>query len=196
MTGCTSPPGRFQNTGGTNASAVRRPLIRHIWSRVEVNIIQFNYARHSKRLLAIALSHLRHDCQAPPPFRVDTTVLNHKAAKNRTNMGALIILLGLAIFVIGGLFFLVAAFRESIWWGLVCLFLPIVSFFLIAHWREARKPFFLQLLVFIPLRPGVPHSLPIRFQSPFQKVFLKFPGRARPAWHPYSSRAFFRQISE
>ena len=70
-------------------------------------------------------------------------------------MGALIILLGLAIFVIGGLFFLVAAFRESIWWGLACLFLPIVSFFfLIVHWREARKPFFLQVVGFAVLVVG------------------------------------------
>ena len=49
--------------------------------------------------------------------------------------------------VIGGFWFLVAAFRESIWWGLACLFLPIVQlFFLIVHWDEARKPFFFQLL--------------------------------------------------
>jgi hypothetical protein len=71
-------------------------------------------------------------------------------------MGALIILLGIVIFLIGGLLFLVAAFRESIWWGLACLFLPVVSFFfLIVHWREARKPFFLQLLGFVVLLVGV-----------------------------------------
>jgi hypothetical protein len=70
-------------------------------------------------------------------------------------MGALIILLGIVIFVIGGLFFLVAAFRESIWWGLACLFIPIVSlFFLIVHWRVAQKPFFIQLLGFAVLVIG------------------------------------------
>lgn len=70
-------------------------------------------------------------------------------------MGALIILLGIVIFVIGGLFFLVAAFRESIWWGLACLFIPIVSlFFLIVHWRVAKKPFFIQLLGFAVLVIG------------------------------------------
>ncbi len=70
-------------------------------------------------------------------------------------MGALIILLGIVIFVIGGLFFLVAAFRESIWWGLACLFIPIVSlFFLIVHWRVAGKPFLIQLLGFADLAVG------------------------------------------
>jgi len=45
------------------------------------------------------------------------------------------------------LWFLVAAFRESIWWGLGCLFIPIVQLiFLIMHWQAAKKPFFLQLL--------------------------------------------------
>ena len=71
-------------------------------------------------------------------------------------MGIVIILLGLAIFLIGGLLFLVAAFRESIWWGLACLFIPIVQlFFLIVHWPEAKKPFFIQLLGFMVLIGGV-----------------------------------------
>ena len=60
-----------------------------------------------------------------------------------------LILAGLVFFVIGGFLFLVAAFRESVLWGLACLFVPIVSlFFLIVHWPKARKPFFLQLLAF------------------------------------------------
>jgi hypothetical protein len=62
------------------------------------------------------------------------------------NIGAVTMLLGVVIFVIGGLFFLVAAFRESILWGLACLFIPIASiFFLIMHWPVAKKPFFIQL---------------------------------------------------
>jgi hypothetical protein len=70
-------------------------------------------------------------------------------------MGDLFILLGIIIFVIGGLWFLVAAFRASIWRGLACLFLPIVSlFFLIVHWSEARKPFFIQLAGFMVMVVG------------------------------------------
>jgi len=61
-----------------------------------------------------------------------------------------LILAGLVLFVVGGFLFLVAAFRESVLWGLACLFVPIVSlFFLIVHWPVARKPFFLQLLAFV-----------------------------------------------
>jgi hypothetical protein len=49
--------------------------------------------------------------------------------------------------LIGGIWFLIAAFRESIWWGLACLFFPIVQFFfLFAHWQSAKRPFGLQLL--------------------------------------------------
>jgi len=60
------------------------------------------------------------------------------------------IVLGMLLLVFGGLWFLVAAFRESIWWGLACLFLPIVQlFFLIVHWPEAKKPFFFQLLALV-----------------------------------------------
>jgi FtsH-binding integral membrane protein len=62
-------------------------------------------------------------------------------------MDKAIILLGLLIAFMGGLFFLVAAFRVSIWWGLACLFIPIVQlFFLLAHWPQAKKPFGIQLL--------------------------------------------------
>ena len=57
------------------------------------------------------------------------------------------VVLGLLLLVFSGLWFLVTAFRESIWWGLACLFLPIVQlFFLIVHWPVAKKPFFFQLL--------------------------------------------------
>ena len=70
-------------------------------------------------------------------------------------MGNLIMLLGLFIFVGGGLLFLVAAFQESVLWGVACLFLPILSlFFLIVHWQNARKPFFIQLAGFAALLAG------------------------------------------
>jgi hypothetical protein len=60
-----------------------------------------------------------------------------------------LIISGLIIFVVGGLWYLVAAFRVSIWWGLACIFIPIVQlFFLFAHWQEAKRPFFLQMIGF------------------------------------------------
>jgi len=58
-----------------------------------------------------------------------------------------LIMLGILVCLVGRIWFLVAAFTESIWWGLACLFIPIVDlFFLIVHWDSAKKPFGLQLL--------------------------------------------------
>jgi len=69
--------------------------------------------------------------------------------------GALIILLGIIIGIFGELMLLIAAFRESIWWGLACLCLPFISFFfLIVHWPKARRPFFLQLFGLVVIIVG------------------------------------------
>ncbi len=54
--------------------------------------------------------------------------------------------LGLVLLVIGGIWFVIAAFREGILWGLGVLFVPFVSLiFLVLGWPEAKRPFFLQL---------------------------------------------------
>ena len=59
----------------------------------------------------------------------------------------LLIYLGFAIIIIGAIGFLIAAFRNSILWGLGCLlFSPISIVFLILYWQEAKNPFFLQLI--------------------------------------------------
>ncbi len=59
----------------------------------------------------------------------------------------ILMLLGGLIALVGGILFLVAAFRESILWGLAVLFIPFAGLvFLIAHWQDAKKPFLLQLL--------------------------------------------------
>lgn len=59
----------------------------------------------------------------------------------------LLIYIGIAIIIIGGIGFLIAAFKNSILWGLGCLILsPISIVFLILHWQEAKNPFFLQLI--------------------------------------------------
>lgn len=69
--------------------------------------------------------------------------------------GTALVFLGLLIFLIGGFWFLIAAFRVSIWWGLACLFIPIVQiFFLIVHWRVAKSPFLLQVVAFIIILVG------------------------------------------
>jgi hypothetical protein len=59
------------------------------------------------------------------------------------------ILIGAALIInlVASIWFLVAAFRESILWGLAILFLPVAGIvFLIMHWDEVRTPFLLNLL--------------------------------------------------
>ena len=64
-------------------------------------------------------------------------------------MGTLLTYFGLAVFVIGGIGTLIAAFKTSILWGLGCLLVaPVSLIFLILHWDMAKNPFFLQLAGF------------------------------------------------
>ncbi|MFT4255596.1 MAG: hypothetical protein QM599_01310 [Pseudoxanthomonas sp.] len=63
-----------------------------------------------------------------------------------SELGTLLTYLGLAVFVIGAIGTLIAAFKTSILWGLGCLLVaPVSLIFLILHWDVAKNPFFLQL---------------------------------------------------
>ncbi|WP_415036623.1 hypothetical protein [Azonexus sp.] len=58
----------------------------------------------------------------------------------------LVVYIGLAVFVIGGIGTLIAAFKTSLLWGFACLFIaPVSLIFLLMHWGLAKNPFFLQL---------------------------------------------------
>jgi len=55
-------------------------------------------------------------------------------------------LIGVFVIIIGGIGFLIAAFRTSIIWGLACLLIaPVSIVYLVLHWPEAKNPFFIQL---------------------------------------------------
>ena len=55
-------------------------------------------------------------------------------------------LIGVLVILIGGIGFLIAAFRTSIIWGLACLIIsPVSIIYLILYWPEAKNPFFIQL---------------------------------------------------
>ena len=59
----------------------------------------------------------------------------------------LLIYFGFLILLIGSIGFLIAAFKNSILWGLGCLLIsPISIIFLILYWNDAKNPFFLQLI--------------------------------------------------
>jgi hypothetical protein len=61
-------------------------------------------------------------------------------------VGSVVVVIGLLLLLLGGIAFLVVAFRESVVWGLAVLVLPVASLvFLILHWSRAKDSFFLQL---------------------------------------------------
>jgi hypothetical protein len=57
-----------------------------------------------------------------------------------------ICIIGMLVGVVGEIMLLVAAFKQSVWWGLGCIFIPFVVFIFIAlYWQVAKKPFFIEL---------------------------------------------------
>ena len=76
-------------------------------------------------------------------------------------LALLLIIAGFAASFVGGIWFLVESFRESIWWGLGCLLIsPVQFFFLIIHWDVAKKPFGIEMLGFVLLFAGALISEP------------------------------------
>ena len=76
--------------------------------------------------------------------------------KPTMKVGAFVGILGFILSVVGGIWFLVAAFKVNIKWGLLCLFLaPAQLVFLFKHWKEARKPFAVGLLAIVVIFVGV-----------------------------------------
>ena len=65
-------------------------------------------------------------------------------------------LVGGVMTTIGSIWFLIVAFKENIFWGLGCIFLPFVSLiFLCMNWYRAREPFMLQFTGFIIFYLGI-----------------------------------------
>ncbi len=80
--------------------------------------------------------------------------------------GITLLLCGLILLVIGGLLLLIAAFRESLLWGLGCLLLPVVALVFVAvYWRESAKAVLISVVgagalvasVALPDRGGAAH---------------------------------------
>ena len=70
-------------------------------------------------------------------------------------MAAILIIAAYIFLAIGGIMVLIEAFRESVLWGVACLFLPIVSlFFIIVHWDAAKRGVLFQLFGFALLMIG------------------------------------------
>lgn len=84
----------------------------------------------------------------------DSSLPESKPSEKGSFMGgvqdvAVAILMGVGYIMAfgGGVWFLVVSFKESVWWGLGCLFISLVQLiFLIMYWHDVKKPFGLQLL--------------------------------------------------
>jgi len=61
-------------------------------------------------------------------------------------MSMLFLIIGVALMLIGGLWILFNAFKESILWGLGCIIFNLLSLVFVAtHWQDNKKPFFIQI---------------------------------------------------
>ena len=65
-----------------------------------------------------------------------------------------LLIIGLIVHLIGWIMLIVVAWRESIWWGLLSIFVPFVALiFVITHWQDAKRPFLISIsgtAVFVP----------------------------------------------
>ena len=90
--------------------------------------------------------------QPEMPENQPETPENQPATPSKVPVAILIVsiaavLIGAFISTIAEIWYIVACFQESIWWGLGALFLPFVSlFFLFMHWDRAKKPFLMGLI--------------------------------------------------
>ncbi|QWP76583.1 hypothetical protein J5226_23890 [Lysobacter sp. K5869] len=58
----------------------------------------------------------------------------------------ILLVLGIVVSLVAGIWLLVVAFRENVWWGLGSLLLsPVALVFVILHWQQAKKPFLINL---------------------------------------------------
>ena len=63
-------------------------------------------------------------------------------------MGFLLVILGLILCLVGSIWILIAAFKESLLWGLGVLFINsiVVIIFVILHFEETKKPFIIWVI--------------------------------------------------
>ena len=73
-------------------------------------------------------------------------------------MGTLAVILyavGAILAAVGGIWVLVLAFRKSLVWGLLCLFIsPIAIVFAIQNWAIAKRPFMIEIVGIVILIVG------------------------------------------
>ena len=57
-----------------------------------------------------------------------------------------VLMIGMGVMLVGGIWILIEAFKESILWGIGCLLLaPVSIVFVFMHWDVSKKPFLIHL---------------------------------------------------
>lgn len=71
-------------------------------------------------------------------------------------LGTVLAVLGVVVMVVGAIMILIAAFRESVLWGLGSMLVPFVGLiFVCTHWVQAKKGFLLWLAGLVTWFAGV-----------------------------------------
>ncbi len=61
-------------------------------------------------------------------------------------MGMVLLIVGYVAMLIGGIWLLVTAFKESVLWGVLSLLVPFAALvFVVKHWDVSKKPFLIQI---------------------------------------------------
>jgi hypothetical protein len=67
-----------------------------------------------------------------------------------------LLIFGTPLVVVASIWLLVVAFKQSILWGLACLFVPFASIvFIILHWDSAKRPFLFSIVGLVLVGAGV-----------------------------------------
>jgi hypothetical protein len=71
-------------------------------------------------------------------------------------LSLIFVILAIVLAGFGQLWWIIAAFRVSVPWGLLVLFIPLMPLmFLIVHWEDAKKPFLCVMLGLVALVPPI-----------------------------------------
>ena len=71
------------------------------------------------------------------------------------------LILGMVLALTSGIWFLVIAFKENVWWGFGCLLVPFAALvFVILYFRKAWLPFAVNLLATVVIVSSVLSSMP------------------------------------
>ena len=71
-------------------------------------------------------------------------------------LGMILTAIGGIMAVVGGVWIIVLAFRKSIVWGLLCLFIsPVAILFAIQNWAIAKRPFLIEIAGVVIMIVGI-----------------------------------------